>query len=586
MESALPEIPRSHNNLLLDQFKKSLMQLRSTPATCELVVTFLSDYFRGVAGICIWDQDQGAFTVWPEDLGIEIRFRVYDPFLLFLADHDRIFLREDFERPSEELEKIHDEALRFFDAVRGDVIIPLVLNLSLVGVIFMRGPDTTHLDLGAVTSLEEIRSLAVMALSNSIIYARLEGLLATLEDKVEERTRELKNAQSQLVQSEKMAMLGVMVAGIAHEINTPSGVINGSVDNVEKNINFILNNLGQARRTVPEDYQEPFFRLINQVGESVAASRQRVVRDAFRRKKILTARLEREGFAESRGLATFLVENAIFAPDRADPTEGEIARRRAGGPPDLDEEEFLGRALDEFVHSPLLADFRVLFTGLPGEHLEFLFKFLNEIANCARNLQNMRNAIRAIVRIIRALKHYSHLDQGAMSPADLHEGIENTLIILQSVMKKDVLLEREFGEIPLVVCNADELNQVWTNLITNAYQAMKQTASAKIKIRTRRARRGATEGVAVEVRDAGPGISPENLGRIWDPFFTTKDQGEGTGLGLGIVKGIVEKHGGTISAENHPEGGAVFRVFLPLRPPEHEGGPGAAQARVPRAAGR
>ena len=83
-------------SLLLDQFKKSLMQLRSTAQTCEMVVDFLSDYFHGTAGICIWDQDQGAFTVWPDDLGLEVRFRVFDPFLLFLADHDRIFLREDF----------------------------------------------------------------------------------------------------------------------------------------------------------------------------------------------------------------------------------------------------------------------------------------------------------------------------------------------------------------------------------------------------------------------------------------------------------------------------------------------------------
>lgn len=569
-------------SLLLDQFKKSLMQLRSTAQTCEMVVDFLSDYFHGTAGICIWDQDLGAFTVWPDDLGIELRFRVFDPFLMFLADHDRIFLREDFERPSTELAAIQEGALRFFDGVQGDVIVPLVLNLSLVGVIFLRSPDTSDLDKAELSSLEEIRSLAVMALSNSIIYARLEGLLTTLEDKVEERTAELRDAQSQLVQSEKMAMLGVMVAGIAHEINTPSGVINGSVDNVEKNLNFILTNLADARRNVPDEFQAPFFRLVNRVGVIISARKNRAVRDAFRRKKMLTTRLESEGFHQPRKLATFLVENSLFNADRSDLEEGERSRRKAGPPTTEDPTQDLEESLERFMGGPLVRDLRTLFTGLETENLDFILHFLGEIANCARNLQNIRHAIRAIVRIVRALKHYSHLDQGHMTPSDLHDGLENTLVILDSVMKTEVEIVREFGELPMVTCSPDELNQVWTNLITNARQAMKNTDKPRIVIRTRRAKRGQEEGVVVEVRDSGPGIPDEILTRIWDPFFTTKDQGEGTGLGLGIVKGIVEKHGGVISAENDPEGGAIFRVYLPLQPPEPAANAPATGEATPR----
>ncbi|MCB1323540.1 MAG: HAMP domain-containing histidine kinase, partial [Leptospiraceae bacterium] len=126
-----------------------------------------------------------------------------------------------------------------------------------------------------------------------------------------------------------------------------------------------------------------------------------------------------------------------------------------------------------------------------------------------------------------------------------------------------VEVERDYGEIPRVVCNPDELNQVWTNIITNAYQALKNRSDARIVLKSR-----ATENqVDISIRDNGPGMSADVLQKIWDPFFTTKDQGEGSGLGLGIVKGIVEKHNGHIRVNSSPGQGTEFIFSLPLRQP-------------------
>ncbi|MCB1315792.1 MAG: GAF domain-containing sensor histidine kinase [Leptospiraceae bacterium] len=528
----------------LDAFKKSLIQLRPVQDICQMVVAFLKDFLQAPnMGIYLWNESSGAFTVWPEEARDEQnRLMIYDPFLLYISDHDRVFMADQMAHLPDSDPEVRSGGQRLFESKNADMIIPLVLNQSLVGLIYagqaQRDLHSEHI----LRRIEEIRSLAVMALSNAILYSRLEGILEHLEEKVKERTRELENAQSQLVQSEKMAMLGVMVAGIAHEVNTPSGVINGSVDNIENNLGFVLSSLRQLRRSISPEKMEIMFRTIRLVAVGVFTVRNRNVRDSFRRKKELGAALEERGIPHSRDLAAFLVENGLYAP--------------AGG---SDETEEMRRFLGGILMRGMIA----VFGDLNAEDSKFVFKFLREVGNCARNLQNIRNSIRSIVRIVRALKYYSHLDQGDMTEADLHEGLENTLIIISSVMKDHVEVERDYGEIPRVVCNPDELNQVWTNIITNAYQALKNRSDARIVLKSR-----ATENqVDISIRDNGPGMSADVLKKIWDPFFTTKDQGEGSGLGLGIVKGIVEKHNGHIRVNSSPGQGTEFIFSLPLRQP-------------------
>lgn len=535
----------------LGRFKESLIQLRPTAEVCHLVVSFLSEILNPERiGIYLWEEDQGAFTAWPPQEGATPRIMIFDPFLLYLTDHDGLYQRDGLDDVPD---SIRTEAVRFFDAVEADLLMPLVLNQSMVGIVFVRARTRPGVEVYEI--LHEIRALAVMALSNSIIYARLEGILGHLEEKVRERTRELESAQSQLVMSEKMAMLGVMVAGIAHEINTPASVINGGVDNVEKSMRFLLANLQTVVRLVPAEHQDRLAQVINRVALVVSGGAYRRVKDTFKRKRLLGSFLEGKRIPGARDLAAFLVENGIF----------EIEESRAP------EEQ-----LEEFFQSGTMQGLAETVQWVEADELPRLFRLLNEVANSARNLQNIRSSIKSVVRIVRALKHYSHLDQGRMVASDLHEGIDNTLVILDSLHKHQVEVVREFSELPRIVCNPDELNQVWTNLLNNAFQALRGTKAPRVTISTQLVQVQGEAGVEIRIADNGPGMSEAISRRIWDPFFTTKDQGEGSGLGLGIVKGIVEKHHGKISVRTEEGEGTEFIVQLPVEPESEAPAPGTA----------
>jgi signal transduction histidine kinase len=164
-----------------------------------------------------------------------------------------------------------------------------------------------------------------------------------------------------------------------------------------------------------------------------------------------------------------------------------------------------------------------------------------------------------ISEIVVALKNYSYLDQAPVQNVKIHEGIDNTLIILRNKIKEGVTVHRAYApDLPLITAYGSELNQVWTNILDNAIEAMK--GKGEITIRTRRD--GAS--VAIEIEDSGPGIPLEIQPRVFDPFFTTKPPGKGTGLGLSTSYGIVtEKHKGMIQLNSKP-GCTVFTVRLPI----------------------
>ena len=177
-----------------------------------------------------------------------------------------------------------------------------------------------------------------------------------------------------------------------------------------------------------------------------------------------------------------------------------------------------------------------------------------------RTASTVGHAIGQIQRIVGALKSYSHLDQQATRvEADLHEGLETTLALLHHALR-DIVVERHYGELPPVPVFVDELNQVWTNLIANAQQALAGKGAIIVATTTEMAAAG-PEAV-VRVIDNGPGIPADVLPRIFEPFYTTKPKGEGTGLGLGIALQIVEKHGGTMRCQSEP-GRTCFEVRLP-----------------------
>ena len=176
-----------------------------------------------------------------------------------------------------------------------------------------------------------------------------------------------------------------------------------------------------------------------------------------------------------------------------------------------------------------------------------------------RTASTVRHAVASIQRIVGGLKSYSHLDQQAVrTDADVHAGLETTLALLHHALR-DIVVERRFGRLPRIPVFVDELNQVWTNLIQNAQQALTTRPQARIAITTD------VDGtwVVVRINDNGPGIPADALPRIFEPFFTTKPKGEGTGLGLGIARQIVQKHGGAMTCESEP-GSTTFEVRLPI----------------------
>ena len=151
------------------------------------------------------------------------------------------------------------------------------------------------------------------------------------------------------------------------------------------------------------------------------------------------------------------------------------------------------------------------------------------------------------------------MDQGPMQEVDIERGLETTLTIMNHKLKRGITVTRDYApNLPKVMASGSELNQVWTNLIDNAADAMK--GSGNLTVRTARE----NDFVLVEIADNGSGIPPESLSRIYDPFFTTKGVGEGTGLGLDVVKRIVRNVGGQISVNSVP-GNTRFQVRIPVQ---------------------
>ena len=360
----------------------------------------------------------------------------------------------------------------------------------------------------------------------------IEELNRDLETKVRGRTEDLEwtneallkayedrqQAEAHMILSEKMASLGQFVAGIAHEINTPSSAINAAIVNVAEGLQALARQVPLlAGEGPPPDLRRPFYALV-----------EKALAVDFGGKRSSTAEIRHR---------TRELEAALAARGLPSPRELALAYSRLDLHEDL---RRLAESSEGRLSGPALA-------------------FLESAGNLAIAASDIRVSIEAITRMVKALRHYSHLDRAEMAEADIHDGLETTLTILRNQIRYGIVVERRYSPLPPIVCNINELNQVWTNVIHNAIQAMK--GGGRLTIET-----AATEdGVAVRITDTGPGI-PDNIrGRIFDPFFTTKDQGEGTGLGLGIAQQIVQRHRGEIRVASEP-GRTCFEVRLPLTP--------------------
>lgn len=173
-------------------------------------------------------------------------------------------------------------------------------------------------------------------------------------------------------------------------------------------------------------------------------------------------------------------------------------------------------------------------------------------------LQEVKQSSARISELVKAMKSYSYMDRAPLQEVDIHEGIENTLTILKHKLKHGVTVHREYGNLPKISAYGNQLNQVWTNLIDNAIDA----TGGKGQIWIRTTQEG--DRIVVEIADNGIGIAPENRPRIFEQFFTTKEVGKGTGLGLDIARRIiVGQHKGEIRVESQP-GNTRFQIRLPI----------------------
>jgi len=176
-------------------------------------------------------------------------------------------------------------------------------------------------------------------------------------------------------------------------------------------------------------------------------------------------------------------------------------------------------------------------------------------------LHEIESATTRISDLVRAIKEYTYMDQAPLQNVDIVKGLETTLTILNHKLKRGVVVKRDYQRVPFLVNSfGSELNQVWTNIIDNAIDAM--GGQGELRVRTYRD----DNCVVVEIGDNGPGIPPEVVPHIFEPFFTTKAVGQGTGLGLDTVQRIVKKHGGNIQVNSKP-GDTRFQVWLPLSKP-------------------
>ncbi len=347
-------------------------------------------------------------------------------------------------------------------------------------------------------------------------HLSIHNLRKELEEKnsaLTDALKKLRSAQNQLILREKMAALGQLVAGIAHEINTPLGAIRASISNISNALQKSVEQVPQLFQMLSPERQADFFALLqtaSEVKESLSSKEARKIR------RELTEELKSYGIADAESAATTLVNMGIV------------------------------QDIPRFL--PLLTD----------KNNSFILQTAYNLYMQQSNSRNIAMAVDRASKIVFALKSYGRYDEGAQKiQADITEGIEVVLTLYHNQLKRGITVIREYGDIPKIWCYPDELNQVWTNLIDNAIYAMNGTGEMRIRVYAK------NREVVVSICDSGCGISEYVRKNMFDPFFTTKPAGEGSGMGLDIVKKIMERHDGRIEVESQP-GKTSFNVYLPI----------------------
>lgn len=323
----------------------------------------------------------------------------------------------------------------------------------------------------------------------------------------------LQETQAQLLEKEKMAALGGLVAGFAHQLNTPIVAVRSSGQNIMDSLGAIVESLPHLLETLDSTTWGHFITLVRQCNVTPTPLNSREERALVR---TLGAELHARGIGNARHKATVLVQ--LHATQ-------------------------IWQQIIPMLHHP---------------QSEQVLVCAHQIALVFGNGRNINIATDRMANIIAALKIFSGIDQSTdKTEAHLHHGIDMVLQSNQSQMQGKVTLVRDYQAIPVLRCLPDQLDQAWRNLVQNALQAMNYEGTLTV-------RTGQQNGCAtVTISDTGPGIPPAIRSRIFDAFFTTKSIGEGSGLGLSIVKMIIERHRGRVELSSAVAGNTTMTVYLP-----------------------
>lgn len=318
-------------------------------------------------------------------------------------------------------------------------------------------------------------------------------------------------------QQAKLISLGTMSAGLAHELNNPAAAIRRNVETLEE----VLQALPSVALKI---YRQPItleqVNFLNRFYERLLQSAKKPA--------------QRDPLSQSEAedeISDWLEDHGVNNGWKLAPT---------------------------FVTAGLnLDDLEQMKTQFDSEYIGSVLTWLEATLTGICTLDQIKQSSIRISDLIKAMKDYSYRDRGPLQEVDIHEGIESTLTIMKHKLKYGVEVIREYGRLPRVCAYGRELNQVWTNLIDNAIDAM--NGKGHLRIRTVQE----SDRILIEIVDDGAGISSEIQPRVFEQFFTTKEVGKGTGLGLDIVRRIIEgQHKGSIRFESRP-GETRFQVWIP-----------------------